>query len=109
VGEGSRRGGVLQVNEARTREILLSQQLHLGSSIGAYLLIIRGRLGYIVHQDRQQFLYSMDARRICTILSRAVYGLSGALGKLSPLAGYRVYNVEYAKFVGSRGLLEVCV
>ena len=51
----------------------------------------------------------MDARRICTILSRAVYGLSGALGKLSPLAGYRVYNVEYAKFVGSRGFLEVCV
>jgi hypothetical protein len=63
----------------------------------------------IVHQDGEQFLYSMDASGIGTVLSRAVYGLAGTLSKLSPLAGYRVYNVEYAKFVGSRGLLEMCV
>lgn len=51
----------------------------------------------------------MDASGIGTVLSRAVYGLAGTLRKLSPLAGYRVYNVEYAKFVGPRGLLEMCV
>ena len=44
-----------------------------------------------------------------TILGSTVYGLSGALGLFCPLARYRVYDVQYAKFVCSWSLLEMGV
>jgi len=66
-------------------------------------------LDYIVHQDRKQFRYSMDARSKSTILSRTVYRLSRSLCLFGPLPSYRVYDVEYAKFVGSWGLFEMGV
>lgn len=43
------------------------------------------------------------------ILGSTGYGLSGTFGLLSPFPCYRVYDVEYTKFVGSRSLLEVGV
>ena len=41
--------------------------------------------------------------------SRTVYGLSSSLGLFSPLAGYRVYDVKYAKFVSCWCLFEMCI
>ena len=41
------------------------------------------------------------------ILGSTVYSLSGAFGLLGPFSSYRVYDVEYAKLVGSGGLLEM--
>lgn len=63
------------------------------SNIWAYLLIIRSRENYVVHQDWQKFLYSIDASGESSVLSRIVYRLSGALGLFCPLADYGIYNV----------------
>jgi hypothetical protein len=73
----------------------------------AYLLIIRGWLNYVVHQDWKKFLYSMDSSSVCSILGSTVYGLSSKFGLLGPLSSYRVYDVEYAKFVGRGSLFEM--
>jgi hypothetical protein len=72
-------------------------------------LIIWGRLYYVVHQDWEKFLYSMDTSSKRAIFSSTVYGLSGILGLFSPLSSYRVYDVEYTKFVASGSLLEMSV
>lgn len=66
-------------------------------------------MDYVVHQDRQQFLYSMNTSSERSIRGRTVYGLSGRLGLLGPFSSYRVYDVQYAKFVCSGGFLEVSV
>ena len=66
-------------------------------------------MDYIVHQHGQQFLYSIDTSRECSIIGSTVYGLSCKFGLFSPLSSYRVYDVEYAKFVSCRCLLEMGV
>lgn len=54
----------------------------------AYLLVLGSRRDNIVHQDGQQFSYSMHACSKCAILGSAAYGLSLGLGLVHPLAGY---------------------
>jgi hypothetical protein len=81
----------------------------LSSSIWAYLLIIRSGLDNIVHQDWKQFLYSMNTSSEGSVLCSTVYRMSGVLGLFCPLSRYRVYDVQYAKFVSSRGFLEMGV
>ena len=51
----------------------------------------------------------MDTSSVCSILGSTVYGLSRKFGLLGPLSSYRIYDVEYAKFVCSGSLLEVGV
>jgi len=77
------------------------------SCIWAYLLIFGGVLDYVVHQDRQQFLYSINTSSVSAILCGTVYRLSGSFGLFCPFSRHRVYHVEYAKFVCSRGFLEM--
>jgi hypothetical protein len=51
----------------------------------------------------------MDTSSKCSIHGSTVYGLSSDFGLLSPFSSYRVYDVEYAKFVGGGSLLEMGV
>jgi hypothetical protein len=51
----------------------------------------------------------MNTSSECPILGSTAYGMSGIPGLLRPFSSYRIYNVEYAKFVGSGSLLEMGV
>lgn len=51
----------------------------------------------------------MYASSIRAVRGRAVNGLALRLCLFKPFPGYRVYDVENAKFVGSRSLFEVGV
>ena len=75
----------------------------------AYLLIIRSRLTNIIHQYGHQLGYSVNAGSICAVRGGAANGLALSLCLFKPFPGYRVYDVENAKFVGSRSLFEVGV
>lgn len=72
-----------------------------------YLLIFRSSRDDIVHQDGHEFSHPVHSGGKGAIGSRAADGLALLLRLLQPFAGYRVYNVEHAKFVGARGLLEM--
>lgn len=84
-------------------------QTLLRAYMGAYLVFRRGMANYIAHQDRKQFFYSINTSGIRAICGFIVHGLSSKFGLLDPLASYRVYNVKYAKLMGSRGLFKVRV
>ena len=51
----------------------------------------------------------MDACSVSTILSRSVYDLSFDFCIFCPFPCYRIYDVKDAKFVRSRGFLEMSV
>jgi hypothetical protein len=71
-------------------------------------VLLGSRLNNIIHQNRHQLRYSVDASTICAIWRRLGYSLALGLGLLEPFARYGVYDVKNPKFVCSWRLLEVC-
>ncbi len=63
----------------------------------------------IVHQNGQQLRHAIDPGRIGAIAGIGVHGLMGLAGMVYPLSRYRIYDVQDAQFMCSRGLLEVSV
>jgi hypothetical protein len=72
-------------------------------------LIHGGVVNDVGHQHRQKLSHSIDSCGECSIGGIAARGLTSFACSFYPLAGYGVYDVEYAKLVGAWGLLEVGV
>ncbi len=73
----------------------------------AYLLIFWRRGKDVVHQNGDQFCYSMHACSGGPIWRREAWGLSLGFGLVQPFPRYRVYYVEYSQFVCAGCFLEV--
>lgn len=73
----------------------------------AYLLIVWSIVDDVGHQYGQQLCHSVDARRKSPIRSGAAGRLTGLASSFYPLAGYRVYDIEYTQLVGARCLFEM--
>lgn len=73
----------------------------------AYLLIVRRVVDDVGHQYGQQLCHSVDTGSKSPIGGGAARRLAGLACSFYPLAGYRVYDIEYAQLVGARCLFEV--
>lgn len=59
------------------------------------------------HQYGQQLGHSVDTSSESPIGGGTARRLAGLACSFYPLAGYRIYDIEYAQFVGARCLFEV--
>lgn len=74
-----------------------------------YLLIGRGGVYDISHQNREEFGHSSNTSSKGSIGRRASKRLAGLACLIYPLSSYRVYDVEYSQLLISWRFLEMCI